>query len=336
MTNPVTLEDELKAAFTTQEEPAETNEQAEVQEEVTESKPERVRDETGKFKASEKVEEVKAPVVEAPQEQVVDAPVSLSGAIKAKWKDLPADVQAEWSKRENDIHQMMTRHDGELRMGREMKEVITPYMAIIQAEGGTPSTAVRDLLNTAYQLRTAPPMQKAGLVKQIIETYGVDMNLLGNQQHVEQNSEVAMLRQQIARLEQFANPENLQRQFQEQSEQNRIQAEVSAFANDPAHKHYHAVKAEMAALLGSGRARDINEAYDMACWAKADIRSTLLAEQKTAEEDAKRKSIEAKKKASLSISGSPASPTAQNSTSPRQSLEDELREQVRASRSQAI
>jgi hypothetical protein len=301
------------------------NETIEIEEEVKELS---VEDEIRE--AMKPVEEVVEPVEETPvieepikEEPVEPAPQALSGAIKAKWKELPADVRAEWSKRENDINQALTRHDGDLNMGRKMKEVINPYMPIIQAEGGTPESAVKDLLNTAYVLRTGSPQQKAQIIRTVIQQYGVDLGQVSQSQQ-QVAPEISQLQNEIAQLRQMANPDFIKNQLQEQLEDASINKEVETFAANPSNKYLEQVKPLMASLLGSGQAKDLQEAYDKACWSDPTIRSSLLAAQ-TAELDAKRKAeVKAKKQASVSIAGSPelTSPTARNSNL---SIEEDLR-----------
>lgn len=308
--NEVSIEDEIRNAMKPQEEGDDLPE--EVITEDVEEKP-----------------EVDTEVTETPVVEKIDAPVALSGAIKAKWHELPEDVRAEWSKRENDIHQMMTRHDGELRLGREMKEVVSPYMAIIQAEGGTPAGAVRDLLNTAYVLRTGSPQQKAQLLKQVAEQYGVDLGQAQPQEQI--HPVIAQMQQELQTLRQQANPEVIEKRLQEKMEYATIQSEVNAFAANPANKHFDQVKAFMAPLLASGQAKDIQEAYDMACYANPAIRSTLLAEQNAALEAKRKAELKAKKQASASVTGSPEL-TSPSTKAPQKSLEDDLRDQMREAR----
>jgi len=303
---PISLEDELRNAMSGEDEVEDTPD------EVVE-------------KPETPVETPVTPVVEKS-----DAPVALSGAIKAKWNELPEDVRAEWSKRENDIHQMMTRHDGELRLGREMKEVVSPYMAIIQSEGGTPAGAVKDLLNTAYVLRTGSPQQKAHLLRQVAEQYGVDLGQAAQPQE-QIHPVIAQMQQELQMLRQQANPEVIEKRLQEKMEYANIQSEVSAFAANPANKHFEQVKPMMAPLLASGQAKDMQEAYDMACYANPTIRSTLLAEQNAALEAKRKADLKAKKQASASVTGSPDL-TSPSTKAPTKSLEDDLRDQMREAR----
>jgi hypothetical protein len=256
-------------------------------------------------------------------------PVSLSGHIKAKWNELPSDVRAEWKKREDDIQRMITSHDGELRIGRSIKEIAQPYEAIIRAEGGTVEGAFKDLLNTAYVLRTGSPQQKAQLLIQAAQQYGVDLqNYMGNQG--QQNNPIAALQQEIYQLRQQADPQKIKNQLQEDFERDKVQNEIKAFSSNPENVHFEAVKSTMGSLLASGRAKDLKDAYEMAIWSDPSIRAELLNAQKAQEAEKKKAEMAAKKKASASVAGSHGV-SAPSSNAPKQSIEDQLRSAMRES-----
>jgi len=262
---------------------------------------------------------------ETPKAPAIEAPQGLPAAVKAKWASLDPEMQAALKAREDDVHKMFTRNDGELNLGRKMKDVIQPYMQIIHAEGGTPETAVQSLLNTAYVLRTGSPQQKAGLVQQLIQAYGVDTSLMGHPQQA-QGNDYAALQRKLAEVEARANPEAITRQLREQMETDKVNEEVKAFAADAANQHYEAVRLDMASMLQSGSAKTLREAYDKAIWANPDLRSTLLTAQ-TAEKEAKRKAeLEAKKKAAVSVTGSAGKSAGSTGAKQAKSIEEELAE----------
>ena len=319
------------------------NDHGKVENQETFDKPVKERDETEKFKA--KTDETQKLAAETPKEQEatpatatapkksISPPEGWTAPMKQKWATLPEDVQAEIARREADVHKMMTSPDGELNLGRRVKETIAPYMAIIKAEGGEPVSAIGDLLNTAYLLRTADPVRKAQLVQHVIQQYGVDMSLLGQQQQQAQADPLQSIQQELAALKQQANPAYIQKQLQEQMENAKVQSEVQAFASDPANVHYQKVKPVMASLLANGAAKDLKEAYEAACYADPEIRSMLEAE-KAAKEQAKRnEEIAAKKKAAASITGSP-SVYIPNSGNPDRTLRDEIAANLRAAMNQ--
>ena len=308
---------------------------------LPEDKPSRARDETGKF-AAETPELVDTTVVDAPLEPVVQevkepAPQGWTPQAKAEWDKVPANIRAEITRREQEIHKEFTAPDGALRLGREMKEVVTPYMQTINTLGVTAPVAVQHLLNTDHKLRNGSPEQKMEVVRAIFNDYKIDPSFLTQQRQPQEQIHPAIqqLQQEIAHLKQVANPEVIQNQLQERMEHDKVVSEWNAFAADPKHVHLEAVKQDMVALLGSGSAKSYQEAYDSACWARPEIRSTLLNQQKAEEQAKRQEQVKAKKQASVSVSGSPgiAAPT---STAPQKTLREELSEQFDAQYSNSI
>lgn len=233
----------------------------------------------------------------------IEAPLAYSKSVREKWKDLPPDVQAELAKREDDIHKAMTRHDGDLQLGREIKEVVTPYMPLLRSYGVAPKDAIGDMMNTYHILYQGTPAQKASLIRETIRQHGIDIGQITAEQTAV-NPELEALRQEIYQLRQQANPEIIKKTLQEEMEQSSIQSEVNAFASDPANLHYETVKPLMASLLGTGAASSMKEAYEMACKAHPAVSSTIEAQRQAAAETKKKAELEAKKKASTSIAGS--------------------------------
>lgn len=291
------------------------------------------RDERGRFKKSEGKSEIEEtqPAISTEEakpevKQGLEAPQGWSAAMKAKFSGLEPDVQAEIIRRENDFHKMVTKHDGELRLGKELQSVINPYMAIIQAEGGTPATAVQSLLNTAYVLRTGSPTQKAQLLQQIASDYGIDMGMQPQHGQQEHNplQYIQQLQSEINNLKGQLSPERLTQQLQEIKNDDMVRTEIQAFAANPANQHFEKVKSMMAYMLDNGVVSNLQEAYDAACYANPEIRSTMLNTQK-ADEAAKRKSeVEAKKKAAASITGSPSILSGNNTPPSDRTLREEL------------
>jgi hypothetical protein len=280
--------------------------------------------------ADESPAEIKEDLAEAKPVAKHKAPEGYTPAFKEKWASLPDDIQAEISKREEDFHKMVTAKDGELNLGKEMKEVISPYMPIIQAEGGTPATAVRDLLNTAYVLRKGTPEQKLAVVQTVCEQYGIDLSAaMQEKEYVDPT--ISQLQQEINRLKTVANPDAMFKQLQERQERDNIQKEANAFASNPEHKYFEKVRPFMASFLGEGVAKDYKEAYDMACYAHPEIRSILESEKKAVEQEKRKSEVAAKLNAASSITGSPATNSVSNAVSPNEDLETTIRAAFRAS-----
>ena len=314
---------------------------------------ERARDEQGRFAKREEeiepevveAEKVEKPIVETkatnesaqntteqPTQQtaVVRAPDAWSPAAKAQFDKLPQEVRDEIVRRETEIHKGFTRQDEQRNLGKSFEQAVTPYLAMIRAEGSDPLKAVDSLLQTAYKLRSGTPDTKEQLLIGLMQQYQIDPNrvfqrLSGGQQVQQSDPQVANLQQQIQQLQQRQEQEQLAIQQREQAQ---IDQAITSFASDPKNLYFANVKADMAALLSNGSAKDMQEAYDMACWARPDIRGLLLKEQQQ-KADTQARAVRAKA-ASSSITGSPSGAVKSGAKDEDLSLEDELRRAYRA------
>jgi len=91
----------------------------------------------------------------------------------------------------------------------------------------------------------------------------------------------------------------------------------------------------MVSLLTDGTAQDLKEAYEMACYAIPDIRSTMLNTVKTDDAAKQKAEIERKKNAAVSIKGSPSSVQG-NASPPDRTLREELMANLAAVQSSKI
>lgn len=251
--------------------------------------------------------EESAAVLPVKQEEIRDIPMPqrYGAAVKAKWGELPPDIRQELLKSEQDFHKELTKHDEERNFGRQMKDVVTPYIAQIRAEGAEPAQAVGNLLNMAHVLRVGSPQQKSDLLLRTAQTFGVDLRQ-ALQVQPQMPPQVQQVMQEMHGLkQQLAQQEALKKQ----TEDNEIQGQIKAFSSDPKNTHFEAVKAHMASLLSSGLAKDLQDAYDQAVYANPHTRSTLLEAQKaesTEKRVAEQKArADAARKAGSSIKGSP-------------------------------
>lgn len=286
-------------------------------------KVDRVRDESGKFAKKAAEVEVK-PAVEA--EKIPDAPRSWTAEEKAKWAEATPEVRKAILRREQEVEQGFTKLDEDRNFGKSLKEIVQPYMQIINAEGGTPATAIQSLLNTAYILRTAPIAQKTALFHQLAQQYGVDLSKPNNTSTVQPNHLMAQTQQEIAQLkQQIAQQPEV---FRQQQENLAIKSQIDAFAADPKNVHYEKLKPVMASLLQAGQAKDMQDAYDKASWADPEIRSANLTAETQAKETQRIADIKAKadksRNAAVSVRGAPSINPVPNGKSTG-SIADDLR-----------
>lgn len=115
---------------------------------------------------------------------------------------------------------------------------------------------------------------------------------------------------------------------QQEAEQvrSKLQAEIDAFASDPAHQYFDEVANDIAGLLRSGAAKDLKDAYDKAIWAnpitraKEQARLTAEAEAKAKAEAAER-AKQARKATGANVK---SSAKAASGTAPLGSIDDTL------------
>jgi hypothetical protein len=203
-----------------------------------------------------------------------------------------------------------------------MYQTVQPYMAQIQSEGGTPETAIKSLLNTAYILRVGTAEQKRNVLLQTAQQFGVDLGV-----KPQGDSDIPpYIQPVIQRLNQLEGTFTQREQAERDRNQAEVNQEITAFAADPKHPHFNEVKVYMTALLNEGAAQSLQDAYDQACWARADIRATLQAQQRAEEEQKRRAEAKARAEKARNLSGITGGPgnTAGNSAPENRSLRDEL------------
>jgi hypothetical protein len=279
----------------------------------------RVRGPDGKFIA--KAPEMVQDTPDQPSEAVADpaaklairAPASWSPAAKATFDKLPPEVQQAVAKREQEIDHGLRRKSEEVKRYEPLEQVLAPRRAQWAAQGMDEVHAVKTLL-AAQDLLEKNPMQ--GL-EFLARSYGVNLNTAQPQGQPYQaqpardsHPEIAALKQQLQVL-----------QSQVQTAQTApIVSQIDAFQNDPANLYFENVRDDMAVLLHNGKALDLKEAYEMACWMRPDIRPFLQTAQAPAA-PVQDKAAQARR-AAVSVTGSPGQTRIPKSNG---SIEDDIR-----------
>jgi hypothetical protein len=257
------------------------------------------RDGQGKFAqkdtqevAKDEAVEVKAEPHQEQQEEQQDhqeespqikPPSSWKAETKAKFSSLPPDVQAEVLKREEDNIRGIKQYKDQAEKASRYEAAFAPYARNFESAGLAPEKAIEGILRTENTLRNGSPAQKVAAVQDIIASYGINPEWFTNTPQV--NPEVGHLQNQLQQFE--AKQAELMRQMQEQQQQREsvsLNSELSNFAKD--HEHFDTVRERMADLLQGGAAKTLQEAYETAIWADANIRTSIIAKQQ-AEERAK-------------------------------------------------
>ena len=186
------------------------------------------------------------------------------------WWKTPKEVQDYWEVREKQMLDGLEQYKGDAVYGKSMRDAVTPYMALIQAQGIDAPRAVQTLLNAHYKLSVSPPSQKQQYLQYIAKQYGIDTTGLGGEAQGQQAAD--------PRYQQLQDKiHNLERVIQSGSEQQinvertRISQEVNTFASDPAHPYFDEVADEIILMLKAGL--PLQDAYDRAVWANPVTRA---------------------------------------------------------------
>ena len=241
------------------------------------------------------------------------APSSWKRDVAGKWADLPAEVKAEINRRETEYHKGIEQYKPYAQLGQEYERVVGPNLDMIRQAGVQPAQALEYLFNAHRTLTYGTPEQKREAIARIARDCQIDLKDI--QPAAPVDPQVQRMMQQNQQLQQFQR-ETLQQQNQA------VLNQIQEFAQAPGHEHFEAVKQDMSAMLQSGIAQDLQEAYDKAVWARADLRKSLVEQQRTeAEKQATEQARKARaKSAAGSVKGS--APSSSGALPANASVED--------------
>lgn len=239
---------------------------------------------------------VAAPAVADPKAAVTDTkvpPSSWNAAARAEYAKLPPAVQAQVHKREADFHAGIAQYKSDAGMGREIMADFAPYMPTIRAMNTTPKQLVQGWTNVEYQLHQAQtPEAKAQVILKLSKAYGVENKHFGIAEApavgADGNPIVAAqvdpaVRQLEDRVAALTKHLETNQTAQARIEYTKIEDEIKGFAQTAGHEHFEAVRHDMSALMETGRAKDLQDAYNKAIWSNDEVRAILLEQQRVDE-----------------------------------------------------
>lgn len=292
----------------------------------------RARDETGKFvkqeapPVAEDKQKSAAPetgtaaqpqAASVPAVAAIPAPTNWKGAGKIEWANLPKDIQQQIS----EDYANVSKTQAELQ---QFKSAIDDGRAqVLAANYGSVSQGLQNL----FALSDFASKNPTGFTLWFAQQRGIDLTQLvqGAGQGQQQQGQADASHPLMARISQLETQLQQFSQQQTQSQSSVLQSEIDRFASDPAHPYFNDVRPEMAALMNQGSAKTLGEAYEMAVWAKPNIRNSLLeTERKKAFEANAAKVVQASN-AAVSITGSPTGGKTPPADEPETDLENLVR-----------
>jgi hypothetical protein len=302
----VSLRDDLSAIYDKQE-----NETPEVEETLVEAEPKsRVRDESGKFvkaTGNDSQEEETEPVSEEEpesklepekvQEPSIEAPQHWSAEDKAAFTKIPKDAQEFVLRRYKAMEADYTRKTQEVADTKRFKDnfdqLLNPYRNHFAMQGLDDVGAVRNMLGWYNSLQQNP----AQTLQVLAQQYGIDFNQKQDE-NVDPNfkalrDEIQFLKSQIAQTH----------QAQQQQVSSNLFEQVNSFRDEKdstgnlKHPHFETVRKDMAVFVETGRAKNMEDAYQLAVRLHPDIHDksleqSILEKQKAAQQQGKQKDID--------------------------------------------
>jgi len=310
---PVSLRDSLEGAFTDAEQPAAATAVADSRTDT------RARDEAGKF--------TKADPAKPVETQQVERPTSWKKDYWEKYDKLDPDLRQYILQREREYTTGVSTYKSEAEAAKQLKAAIDPFMPELQRHGVDPAQWIRNLGNAHQTLALGSPQAKLAVFQRLAQDYGVPLQyLVPNQQGQVQQMDPTLqyLTQNLQGLQQQWQQFQTQQQVLEQQQ---IQQTIEQFkADTEQHPHFEAVRETMAALLSSGMAQNLQEAYDKAIWTSPQVREQVLAAQQQrdqAQRAEQARAVTSKAKAQA-VSPRTSSPGVQANASAKKGLRDTL------------
>ena len=298
------------------------------------------RDDAGRFSAEEQPAEGETPQAEGTKDEGRQAESDSNPAKVAPPEGWPSDANLAWDRLPKAAQDAL-RADldaGRITIGKPaqaaaapdpVREVVKAYEPEISRRGMAPEQAVKVLFEAQRALDENP----VEALRHLARSYGVDPATLApanGAQATQQSADpvIGQLQQEVATLRGYLTQQQRAQHDAVMMEQQRIItdfAETKAADGAAAYPYFEQVRVTMGNLLQAGEAKSLKDAYDMAVWARPDLRERILANQRKAD-DAKReaearKAAEEAKKRAVSIRSNPSITT---NAVPAGSLRDEL------------
>lgn len=294
--------------------------------EDTRTPAERARDEAGRFVAKDTLAQPQAEVSGGANAEQGAPPIPRPSTWKKEYwplydklatgQALTADEAkklAEYTnQRENEFKSGVSTYKAEAENAKGLQAAIAPFLPELQRYNIDPGQWISNLGRAHQTLALGSPQEKVLMFQRLAQEYGVPLEYLGQAQQQQVDPQIQWFSQELGTLK---NQLQSFQTAQQQAEQAQISSQIQAFAADPNHPHFEAVKEHMAGLLQSGMAQDLQSAYDKAVRLNDEV-WTQLQQQKQAQSTQQAQQAVAKAKAAA-VSPKSASPSATGNAAPK-------------------
>lgn len=254
-------------------------------------------------------------------------PQSWKKDMQEKWDKLDPDTQTYFEHREKQMAEGLEKDRNDANLGRTMRDIMTPYRAMLQAQGVDEPGAVKALLNAHYKLTNSDPAARKEMFLYLARNYGIELEGLANSDATQQvDPVIKSLRDELNGIKSTL---TASREESFRVARERALDEVNTFASDLEHPYFDEVANDIAVMIQAGHS--LKDAYDKAVWANPVTRQKELERvsqdtEKRIREKAREEAEKAKKAAGTNVRGRDLTKTP---TEPKGTMEDTMRETLR-------
>lgn len=248
-----------------------------------------------------------------PPPTTLQPPAGWGPAVREHWANLPQPVQEYVLQREYQMQRWANDTAPLRNAGEQFLRTIEPYRMVIQAEGVDPLTAISNLMQVGQTLRFGTPNEKAQVIAQCVQTYGVDIQALDSMlagvvppqgQQPPINVDAAVQRA----LQPFVNGLQQRQQWEQAQTTEQARTELIAFASDQSHEFIEDVREIMADMIEVAAKYQhdlpLQEAYDRACALHPEVSKVIMARQQGVNAQKLTQNAQRAKAAAVSVKGS--------------------------------
>jgi hypothetical protein len=271
----------------------------------------------------------KVPAKTPGSEEPIAYPKSWKKDYEPHWGKFPREVQEYVSNvREKEYLDGLEQYKAGHTWATPVREVVEPYMPMINAAGVDAPTALKYLLNAHYQLVYADADAKHKFFANLARDYGIDITKIPQEAQAASTPAEKALRERLEKLEgsttQFMSTQAAERRAG-------IDKEVAAFAADPKHPYFDECSDDIARLLRADPRLPLGDAYERAVWANPVTRAKEQTRISTENAEKQRKEAEERAQAAKKARATSArgKPVPKESTTPLGSMDETLRETLR-------
>jgi hypothetical protein len=214
-------------------------------------------------------------------------------------------VQEEALRIDREVRQVMQESAEARRTAETVTRTLAPFEGLARSQGMDAMSYAGSVMQTAAALHMGTPQQKAGIVAQLIATYGIDTDAVNAAM---QNPQAPQAQRQASQAQPSFDP---RAEVHRVLEEERTQAALRDFqASQP--EFLDDVWQDLVAVIEAdkrlGRNPDLRRAYDKACRLNEDV-SKILDQRKAAEAArTANAATDRSKAAAVSIRSRPAAP----------------------------